>query len=113
MKIAGWVLAGLTGFAMLGAGATKLMADPMHVAHFVDDWGFGLGFMYFTGVVELIGAVLLIVPRTRLIGSGVIVATMLGATATHLMFAEYGGLIAPLVLGGMAAGAGWIASRPA
>ncbi len=102
---------GLFAFAMLGAGATKLMADPMHVTNFVDNWGFGTGFMYFTGVVEVVTAVLLVARPTRFYGALLGTATMLGAFATHLMFAEWGGLGAPIVLGALAVLTAW-AHRP-
>lgn len=93
---------GLLAFAMLGAGATKLMADPMHVTNFVDVWGYGTGMMYFTGLVEVTAALLIVVPASRFYGALLAGAAMVGAVATHLLFAEFGGLVAPIVLGSLA-----------
>jgi putative oxidoreductase len=41
--------------------------------------GFGDWFRYFTGVVEMLGAMLVLIPRTFLIGLWLLAATMFGA----------------------------------
>ena len=49
--------------------------------------GIGLGqwFRYFTGVVEISGAVMLLIPRTTLVAVGLLVCTMIGALLVHLL----------------------------
>jgi hypothetical protein len=46
--------------------------------------GFGQWFRYVTGILELTGAVLIMVPKTRRIGSALLATTMLGALTAHL-----------------------------
>ena len=46
--------------------------------------GFGQGFRYFTGLVEVSGAVLLWWPNRQAIGASLLGATMVGAVLTHL-----------------------------
>jgi len=94
---------GLLAFAMFGAGFAKLSADPMMVTNFVDIWGYGLGFMYFTGATEWVAAALLVLSKTRFYGAMLAGATMVGAIGTHLMAAEFGGVAVPLFLGSLAA----------
>ena len=78
-----WVLQALAAAAFLMAGATKLAGAETHVAMF-EKIGFGQWLRYFTGSVEVIGAILLLVPRTVGIGAALLTATMVGAVATHL-----------------------------
>jgi len=68
--------------AFVGAGGAKLAGVEMMVATF-DQIGFGQGFRYFTGAVELLGAALLWLPRRQVIGAAVLGGTMVGAVLTH------------------------------
>jgi len=68
--------------AFVGAGGAKLAGIEMMVATF-DQIGFGQGFRYFTGAVELLGAALLWLPRRQVIGAAVLGGTMVGAVLTH------------------------------
>lgn len=54
----------------------------MHLALF-EKIGLGQWFRYFTGGLEVIGASLLLVPKTAAIGAALL-ATMVGTLATHL-----------------------------
>src|SRR5215510_10716731 len=78
-----WVLQALAAAAFLMAGGTKLAGAEMHVAMF-EKIGLGQWLRYFTGSVEVICAILLLVPRTVGIGAALLTATMAGAVATHL-----------------------------
>jgi hypothetical protein len=62
--------------------------------------------VYFTGLLEVTGAVLIAVPRTRVAGAGLLVAGMLAATATHVRAGELDQIVAPLVFAALAAAAG-------
>jgi uncharacterized membrane protein YphA (DoxX/SURF4 family) len=79
-----WILQGLLAATFLVAGTTKLASPQMHVAFF-EKIGFGQWFRYFTGVLEVIGAILVLVPRTA--GSAAILLgmTMVGAVDIHLL----------------------------
>ena len=52
--------------------------------------GFGHSFRYFTGVVEIAGALLVIVPATRLQGAALLACTMCGALLTHALVTGFG-----------------------
>ena len=49
-----------------------------------NDIGFGQWFRYVTGVVELLGGCLLLVPRATLIAVAVLICTMAGALLVHI-----------------------------
>lgn len=71
----------LIGGAFFGiAGAEKFSTDP-HWLHLFRTIGAGEWFRYLTGVVEIAGAVLVLIPRTATAGLLVLAATMAGAAA--------------------------------
>ncbi|MFN0180181.1 MAG: DoxX family protein [Gemmatimonadales bacterium] len=84
----------------------KVTGDPATVANFTR-WGYPDGFYRIVGLAEVIAAILLLIPRTALIGAVGVVAVMLGAVGTHLKAGEYGFAPIPLVIGALAAWAGW------
>ncbi|HEY0604407.1 MAG TPA: DoxX family protein [Herpetosiphonaceae bacterium] len=103
------VMALLTlGFLLFGGG--KLAGAQMNVDNFTR-WGYPIWFMYLTGLIEVVGAVLLWPQRTRLIGALLLVATMLGAIATHLVNNELAFAAMPVVLLLLAAFVAW-SNRP-
>jgi hypothetical protein len=65
-------------------GICKLLGQPEMVGLF-DAIGVGQWFRYVTGLVELAGAALILIPKTRVIGAGLLAGTMLGAIAIHLL----------------------------
>ena len=79
-----WGLRILLALAFGAAGAAKLAGAPQMVQVF-EAIGFGQWFRYVTGVVEVGGAVLLLVPATGFLGGLLLTATMAGAVATHLV----------------------------
>src|SRR5882672_6858698 len=62
----------------IGAAGMFLMVG------FFDAIGFGQWFRYVTGSLEVLGAVLLLIPRLSGLGALLLVGAMLGAVATHL-----------------------------
>ena len=95
LNIALWILQALAAAAFLMAGATKLAGAEMHVAMF-EKIGLGQWFRYFTGGLEVICAILLLLPRTAGIGAALLATTMVGAVATHLFL--LGGSPAPAIV---------------
>ena len=73
------VLAGM----FLLAGGSKLAGAAAMVALF-DAVGVGQWFRYVTGGIEVVSAVALLVPWLAPFGAVALVATMIGAVATHL-----------------------------
>ena len=95
LNVALWIVQALLALAFLGASSTKLMGRPDMVALFAAV-GIGQWFRYVTGILELIGAVLILVPKTRSIAAGLLVAIMFGAIMTNLNL--HTTIIPPLVL---------------
>ena len=90
-----WGLRILLALAFGAAGAAKLAGAPQMVQVF-EAIGFGQWFRYVTGVVEVGGAVLLLVPATGFIGGLLMTVTMAFAIATHLVL--IGGSPAPAIV---------------
>ncbi len=99
-----WGIRILLALAFGAAGASKLASVPQMVQLF-DAVGFGQWFRYLTGAVEIIGALLLLVPATGFFGGLLLAATMVGGVGTHLLI---GGNPAPaIVLGLLSAFVAW------
>ena len=99
--IATWVIRGLLAVAFAAAGLAKLAgADPM--VQVFDQIGIGQWFRYVTGLVEVTGAVLIVMPAFGLLGALVLGCTMVGAVLTHLVLIG-GSPVPALVLGLLAA----------
>ena len=78
-----WILQiGAAGMFLM-VGFFKLSGDPRMVGLF-DAIGLGQWFRYVTGSLEVLGAVLLLIPRLSGLGALLLVGVMLGAVATHL-----------------------------
>ena len=78
-----WVLQiGAAGMFLMG-GFIKLSGDPRMVELF-DAVGFGQWFRYMTGSLEVLGAVLLLIPRTGGLGALMLAGVMAAAIVTHL-----------------------------
>lgn len=91
--------------AFAAAGIAKLAGAPQMVQVF-DAIGVGQWFRYLTGTVEIVGAVLLLVPAAGFLDGPLLTATMACAVATHL--ALIGGSPVPaLVLGLLSAFVTW------
>lgn len=73
-----WAFKAIIAVAFLLFGALKLLSAPMLVQEF-NVIGLGQGFRYFTGLVEVGGAVLMIYPRTFRYGAPLLLAVSIGA----------------------------------
>ncbi len=69
--------------AFVGAGGAKLAGVDMMVATY-DTIGLGQWFRYLTGIIEIVGAILLWLPRRQVVGAGLLAATMVGAVLAHV-----------------------------
>jgi putative oxidoreductase len=78
-----WCVQALLALEFVGVSSAKLMGISEMVALFTTV-GFGRWFRYVTGILELTGAVLIVVPRTRSIGAALLATIMLGAITAHL-----------------------------
>src|SRR5262249_14313978 len=91
-----WGVRALLALAFGAAGAAKLAGVPQMVQIF-DLIGIGQWFRYVTGAVEVIGALLLLIPGTGFLGGLLLSATMACGVATHL-FVIGGNPVPALVL---------------
>ncbi len=91
-----WSLQGFVAFFLFFGGASKLVGAEMTV-HVFESVGVGQWLRYVTGFLEVVGAVLLVVPRLIPAGALLLSCVMAGAVMTHL-FVIGGSLLAPLFL---------------
>ncbi len=84
-KLITWGLTGLVGILFLGSGAAKLMmVEGSKEAADTLKMGIELSTLKSIAVIEIICAVLFLIPRTGVLGFGLLTAYMGGAIATHL-----------------------------
>jgi uncharacterized membrane protein YphA (DoxX/SURF4 family) len=96
-RIGAWTLQGILAAAFLAAGFAKLAGVPFMVDLF-EHIGLGQWFRVATGVVEVTGAVALLVPGLASIGALWLGFTMVGAVATHV-FVLHTSPVPAIVLG--------------
>ncbi|OAH53917.1 hypothetical protein AWH48_11660 [Domibacillus aminovorans] len=94
---------GLLAIAFLLFGFMKLSANSMQVDAFNNVYGYGLGFMYVVGAIEVISAIGLLIGywKKNLVSvfSGVLMMVMAGAVITHIMAGQgFGVAMMPLIL---------------
>jgi len=82
------ILTYLLAVIFLASGAAKLIGLPFETEAFAR-WGYPVEFMYLTGVLELAGAVGLLLPRLSALAALCLAALMLGAVGTHVLHAEW------------------------
>src|SRR5258705_6144233 len=83
MNVGLWILQiGAAGMFLM-VGFFKLSGDPQMVGLF-DAIGLGQWFRYVSGSLEVLGAILLLIPRLSGLGAMLLVGVMLGAVQTHL-----------------------------
>jgi putative oxidoreductase len=78
-----WTVRVLLALAFGAAGAAKLAGAAPMVQVF-DLIGIGQWFRYVTGIVEVVGAILMLVPRAGLLAGLLLFVTMVCAVMTHL-----------------------------
>jgi uncharacterized membrane protein YphA (DoxX/SURF4 family) len=77
-----WALRVFLALVFVAAGVDKFMG-PMWIRVF-NDIGFGQWFRYVTGVVEILGGLLLLVRPATMFAVPVLICTMLGAVLVHV-----------------------------
>ena len=84
MKYVSLALRAVLALTFISAGGAKLAGIEAFAQGF-DAIGFGRWFMYFTGLVEVGGAVLLWWPNKQVVGAALLGATMVGATLANVI----------------------------
>jgi putative oxidoreductase len=105
VNVALWVLQVLLAAAFLMAGASKLAGAEMMVKQF-ETLGLGQWFRYLTGALEIVAAVLLLVPRWSGFGGLLLIPIMVGAAIAHLVVFKNSPAV-PLVFLGLASVVAW------
>ena len=86
-----WALAVLLAFVFLFAGGAKLLGSRAMIQEFTQI-GAGQWLRYVTGVLEILGALGVLVPRYRFWAALQLAAVMAGATAINLFVLHTGSL---------------------
>jgi putative oxidoreductase len=105
LNIVLWTLQVLVALVLMAAGSGKLLGSASMVALF-DAVGMGQWFRYVTGSLEVLGALLLVVPAKAAFGAVLLACVMAGAVVAHLTVLHTAPT-APLVLLGLTALIGW------
>lgn len=97
-----WILRVAVAVVFFSVGRSKFDSTSMWVKLF-DQIGFGQWFRYLTGILQIAGAALVLIPRTFLAGIGLLACTMAGAAVIWIVrFGAPGNAIIPaLVLAGL------------
>jgi putative oxidoreductase len=82
-NILAWTLTIVLAIAFTLAGGIKLVNNPQMVQEFAQV-GLGQWFRYFTGLLEVSGAIGLLIPRVRFWAALQIATVMVGATIANL-----------------------------
>jgi uncharacterized membrane protein YphA (DoxX/SURF4 family) len=82
-RIAGWIVSGLIA-AFMAFSASGKFRDFPGKAEMFSHLGWSVDTMKYVGVVEILVAVLFLVPRTAFLGALVLTAYLGGATAAHV-----------------------------
>ena len=104
-NIALWTLQVLLALAFAAAGSGKLLGSADMVALF-EAVAIGQWFRYVTGLLEVVGALLLVVPGKAAFGAVLLACVMVGAVLTHLAVLHTAAT-APLVLFALTALIAW------
>jgi len=96
LNITLWFVQALLALAFLFAGSAKLIGKHDMIALFAAV-GVGQWFRYVTGILEVAGALLILVPKTRTVGAALLAVIMVCAIATNL-FILHAAITPPLVL---------------
>jgi uncharacterized membrane protein YphA (DoxX/SURF4 family) len=102
-RVAVWVGAIFLAAVMAAAGVSKLHGvSARGWAQRFERWGYPPNAHYVVGVIEVLGAIGVLIPGSRRAASLTLGVLMVGAMGTHVVHAEYPRVIPPLVLGSVA-----------
>jgi putative oxidoreductase len=102
-----WLLRGLAAVAFFGAGGAKLAGATPMVVMFAR-LGLGQWFRYVTGLIEVVGAIGILIPRFSRYAALLLSAVMVGAIVSHLTVL---GGNPPIMLFLIVVAIAWLSSR--
>lgn len=107
MKTANRIIPFVLALVFFASGAAKLAGLEFEVVAF-ERWGYPLWFMYLVGLIEVTGALFLLLRRTSALAGAGLAAFMTGAVGTHVIHAEWGMLVVATVIMLLSARHAWI-----
>jgi uncharacterized membrane protein YphA (DoxX/SURF4 family) len=110
-NVCAWVGSILLALAFLLAGVPKLLAIAAWIDKF-SRWGYPRWSLPLIGLLEVGGAILLLVPRFAIYGVGILIAVMLGAAYTHVANGEGPAVLRPLIFLCFLILVGWLRRKP-
>lgn len=96
-KLIGWILSGILALFLIGPSAGGKFADWEGKEEMFDKMGMTNELVQRIGVLEIIIAVLFVIPRTGFLGAILLTGYLGGATLTHLRIGEP--FMAPIITG--------------
>jgi hypothetical protein len=99
-QIGGWILSGLVGVFLMGPSAIGKFVEWEGKSEMFSKLGFTNELMFRIGILEVIVALLYLIPRTAFIGAILVTGYLGGAVVTHLRVGEP--VVMPIVLGVLA-----------
>lgn len=97
MTYAGWAITGLVGLFMVFSGTMALLRPPGMTDRFATQFGYPEDLILAIGIVEILCAVLYVLPPTAVLGAVLLTGYLGGAVATHVRVKD--SFIIPLVVG--------------
>lgn len=97
LRITGWVLSILVSLFLIGASAPGKFTEWEGKSEMFAKMGWSEDVMVKIGIVEVVIAVLFLIPRTAFIAAILLAAYLGGATATHVRVGE--AFFFPIVIG--------------
>jgi hypothetical protein len=102
MTVLGWIFTVLPALILAGSAAGKLLGAAQVKELMGGKLGYPPGSIPVIGAVELCCALLLVLPRTAVLGAILVTGYLGGAVATHVRAAD--AFVAPVILGVVAWG---------
>ena len=83
-RITGWILTGLLGVFLIGASGVPKFVDFPGKTEMIAHMGITADLMPTIGVIEVVVAILFLIPRTSFLGAILVTGYLGGAVMTHL-----------------------------
>ena len=84
-----WAATIFLALIFIASGIGKLTAMEVWQERFVEQWGVPGWMVPITAVIEVVGGLLILVPKLAMYGGGLIIFVMVGAAGSHMMAAEW------------------------
>ncbi|MCA9229872.1 MAG: DoxX family protein [Planctomycetales bacterium] len=82
--IAGWIISGIVAVFLVGPSAAGKFSDWEGKAEMFEHIGYSIPLIKKIGILEIVIAILYLIPRTSFCGAILLTAYLGGATATHV-----------------------------